>query len=508
MNLWPHQTQALADLDNRMGQRACLCVTSPTGGGKTVMMTELLKQGKRAILYTNRKMLLDQTASVLESHGLKFGIRAAGHITDFTKPIQLASIQTEDSRTLKKKKWELHDAEHVLIDEAHVNKEGTMCELVNRHLDQGACVVGFTATPLNIGHMYDHLIVAGRVSDLRACGALVPSYTYAPDEPDCSKIKRTATGEYTQGDIRKLIMTHSIVGRVIENWRKLNPDGYPTLLFAPGVKESLWFAEQLVAAGIPAAHIDGEKIWMNGTLCESDQSARDELKRLCQGGEIEIVCNRFVLREGIDWPFVRHMIFATIFGALTSYIQSGGRGLRAHPGKTGVTVQDHGGNWWRHGSLNSDREWCLDHSDYVVGEMREHRLREKKEHEPILCPKCFAVRLGGPICKACGHAQTTKSRMVVQHDGSLREMNGDIFKPRREYRKPDIADKWRTYYYRAKNSKNGMTFNQARGLFAYENNWQYPPAGLPLMPRDEASWFRSVREVPVEHLHSEREAVA
>lgn len=498
--LWPHQLRGLAQLRERMKPGARICLACPTGGGKTVMMTELLKEDRRAVLYTNRKMLLDQTSRVLDDNGIRHGVRAAGYATDFTKEIQLASIQTEDARTLKRRSWDLHEADVVLIDEAHVNKEATVNELVTRHLDDGACVVGFTATPLNIGHMYDELIVAGVTSELRECGALVPAHHFAPDEPDCAKIKRTKTGEFTYGDIVKAIMTHSIVGRVIDSWRKLNPEGKPTLLFAPGVKESLWFAEQLVEAGIPAAHIDGDTIWTNGSLYESDRFAREELKKLLQNGEVEIVCNRFVLREGIDWPFVQHMIFATIFGALTSYIQSGGRGLRASPGKEHVVIQDHGGNWWRHGSLNSDRDWQLDHTDYVVGEMREQRLREKKDVEPILCPKCMAVRAGGAVCKNCGHAQSVKSRMVVQHDGSLREVKGDIFRPRTTYKRPDIRDKWKTYYFRAKNSKNQMTFNQARGLFAYENNWQWPPSGLPLMPTQEADWFRPVKEVPADRL--------
>lgn len=500
MELWPHQQRGLDELRGELTPGNAVCVTSPTGGGKTVMMVEAIKMANRVVLYTNRRMLLDQTSDVLTRNGISHGLRAAGHEPNWLAPIQLSSIQTEDARSLKSTKWELHRADLVLIDEAHVNKESTAVEIVRRHQEQGATVVGFTATPLDIGHLYSKLIVAGTPSELRQTGALVPAAHYGPDEPDLAKIKRTKTGEYKQADIVKAIMTHSIFGRVIEHWRKLNPEEKPTLLFAPGVKESLWFAEQLSQAGIPAAHIDGNNVWVDGVFYKSDQAARDAVKRFSESGQIKIVCNRFVMREGIDWPHLHHGIFATIFGALTSYLQSGGRLLRACGGKSQAIIQDHGGNWHRHGSLNSDRDWSLDVTDYILSETRAERLRQKKEPEPISCPVCFAIRLSGPTCHACGHAAQVHSRMVVQQDGSLKEMSGDIYKPRRTYTQSDVLRKWEQCYHRCKNTDR--TFNQARGLFAYENNFQWPPNNLPLMPRDELDWFRSVKDVPRERLNA------
>ncbi len=260
---WPHQLKAEQELPDLLVPGAKVCLTTPTGGGKSEMVFTQMRRVESSILYTNRRMLLSQLANRLEGAGIRFGIRAAGFPQDFSQPTQLASIQSVDARTIKRDRWPLHSCKLVVIDEAHVNKEGVMCELIERHLNDGAALLGVTATPLGVGHVYDKLLLCGSTSELRACGALVPAHYYAPDEPDPKKLKRTKTGEYTQGDVVKSIMTASIIGRVIDNWHKLNPDQLPTLLFGPGVKESLWLAEQLCEAGIPSAHIDGEIVWMD-----------------------------------------------------------------------------------------------------------------------------------------------------------------------------------------------------------------------------------------------------
>jgi hypothetical protein len=61
--------------------------------------------------------------------------------------------------------------------------------------------------------------------------------------------------------------------------------------------------------------------------------------------------------------------------------------------------------------------------------------------------------------------------------------------------KSDTLKLWERCYWRAKNSKNRMTFIQARNLFFYENHY-WPPSDLPLMPKNEIDWFRKVKDVP------------
>lgn len=506
MTLWNHQQRGINDiLDAIDAGHKRICVTSPTGGGKTRMICELidvwLGRGLRSSIYTNRKMLVEQASRVLTSHGLEHGIRAAGYEHDHELPVQISSIQTEASRVLKRKTWDLHDAQRVVVDEAHLHNNRTAIELLNQHLANGAVIVGFTATPLELGGIYDHLIVAGTNSELRECGALVRCHHYGPDEPDLKHIGKVPLGQdLSEAQNRKAIMVNGVFGRVFKWWKQLNPDAKPTILFAPGVAESVWFAEQFHANGVSAAHIDGEEVWWNGQTHRTSREIRQEVLDASRAGDCPVICNRFVLREGIDAPWLAHGIFATVFGSLQSYLQSGGRLLRFFPGQNSVTLQDHGGNWWRHGSLNADREWNLFYTSGIISGLREDKFREKKEREPVRCPKCGLIILS--MACSCGFELkvSKKSRPVVQADGALKEMHGDIFKVRRVTQKPDGEKIWERMYWRSRTEKGDKTFRAAAALFATENNWGWPDHHWCLMPTDPLDWYRKVKDVPMEKL--------
>mgnify|MGYP001612247489 CR=1 FL=1 len=344
---WPNQIRAFdgaMDAIQRGVKR--LCITSPTGSGKTRSMIDMLEwcnaNGKTAILYCQRRMLYDQTSRVLEEHKIAFGKRASGHQPALLRNIQLAMFQTEVSRS-KDSDYELHPADVVLVDEVHQAGGDTYQELLKSHAQAGAVIIGYTATPLDLVG-YDELLVAGWPSECRAFGALVAAQTYAPDEPDLRHIRRYQVGEdLTEKDNSKAIMRPGVFGRVLQAWRDHNPEERPTILFGPDVAGSLFFAQQFQNAGIRAAHIDGDECWLDGEFHPTEHEIRSQIAKMAATGEVKVVCNRFVCREGIDWPWLECGIFATVFGSLTSFLQSGGRLLRASEGKESAIVIDHGG---------------------------------------------------------------------------------------------------------------------------------------------------------------------
>lgn len=506
--LWLHQKRGIeAVLQAILGGIRRVVLSSPTGGGKSRMACELidrwLDEGLTIAVYTRRRVLIEQLSRVLKAHGIEFGTRAAGvkkkDRGDRFARVQIMSMQTEDARVLKGD-MELYPAERVIVDECHDCTGPVAAKILDAHHEDGAAYVGLSATPLGLAGLYDLLIQAGSNSELRACGALAWADHYAPDEPDMRAHNSLMPGNLpTDPQNRKIMQPPKMFGRMLEHLRKLNPELKPTILFASGVAESLWFAEQLSAAGIPSAHIDGDSVWMGGKFYRADKKAREAVLSGSKDGAIRCLCNRFVLREGVDAPWLRHGVFATVFGSLQAYLQSGGRLLRNHAGLSSVTIQDHGGNWWRHGSLNADRTWNLQWTGEIERGLREDRQRGKPQ--PGLCPKCGLV-LSAARCRLCGWEASVwkKSKPVMQTDGTLREMTGDSFKPRREFKRPDGPARWKRMYYRARSKKWNATFRQAFAMFAQENDWGWPSKSWPLMPREALDDFRRVADVPYERL--------
>jgi len=538
--LWPHQSRAVAEVLLLMGKgEQRICLTSPTGGGKTRIICELIRclapSGLQVVVYTNRRILVEQLRAVLTDAGISFGTRAAGYDEDLEAAVQISSIPTERQRLLKRKLWTPHgDGGRCLVvpDEAHANATGAALELLEWHVSRGHCVVGPTATPIDLGHFYKRLVVAGTNSELRECGALVPARHFGPDEPDMRQFKKLRLGEDLSENQQRKAMGNpdALFGRIWTWFERINPEHRASIVFGPGVQESLWIAGQFCKKGISAAHIDGEDIWREGRAYKASPEARQTLLEDSKNGRCAVICNRFVLREGVDAPWLGHCVFATVYGSVQSYLQSGGRVLRSYPGLQGVTVQDHGGNWWRHGSLNSDRIWDLRFNAGAVCGVRADRLRQK------LCARCGSPLVGGPICKECcwlneveprrcpecalilvrGHCESCgwdskdhkPTRPVITTDGRMVELAGDIFRKRpvcKSNRGP--ADWARFVKYRSGPTKadpnRRPTFAQLEALFAQEHHWQWPDRNWPWMPKDSVDIYRRVADVAQEDLIAE-----
>lgn len=536
MKRWPNQVrfvqEALAAI--RRGRRRIL-VSSPTGTGKSTSVCDFIEaladETFKSVLYTNRNLLITQLEGVLDKHGIDYGVRKSGRKqSEAHWPVQISSLPTETNKVLKLNEWSIHGAGSekcvAIVDEAHLNAGLKAREMYKRHADAGHVVLGVTATPIGIGDLYDELLVVGTLAEGREVGALMLAEQYAPDEPDWRAYKkalksadasslfgvsgpqaRSIMGLMTpDGPDRKL---DRLYGRVWDNYQLENPDGRAGILFATGIPESLFFAEQFSKKGVRAAHIDGEHIWVDGELHLSTAKLRQQILDDSESGYIKLLCNRFVLREGIDAPWLGHGIFATVFGSLSTYLQSAGRLLRFHKSLERVTLQDHGGNVFRFGSVNADREWFLDITDFSAAQLRANAIRRGHEKPPFRCPKCNRVWSSkGRTCiekfGGCGYElrpAEKHSRMVVTTEGELRLSHAQVFTPRRVMGDPVYGMKrWERMVYRAAQPKWNATWSQAFAVFARENYHQWPDPNWPMMPLDPRQEYRPVAETALDQI--------
>ena len=464
LSLWPHQSQAIHDTREliRQGCRS-ICVASPTGGGKTRIIAEIARsageKGKRVLVLTNRKILLEQASGAMTASGIAHSHMAAGHHRSPFDQTTIASVQTLDSRCLRSDRWELPNADIVLIDEAHSNASvGSAAERIIRHFLRNKCVVvGFTATPVGLGGIYGELVRAGTTPSLIQSKILVPCTVYAPSEPDMQGISMS-NGEYSGRSMRKRVMECGIHADVFKWYDKLNPDRNPTVMFAPGVAESKWFCDQFNERGITARHIDGE----------TPNDERKEIFAQVESGETQVVSSFGVLREGWNCPVVSHAILTQVCGALSTYLQIVGRILRASPGKTTATLQDHSGATWRHGPPDSEREWNLNDTDVKIAQKAKKDKESGDATEGITCPECAFVRARGPKCPNCGHQHEKSHRRVYMQDGSLKKMSGPAIQKKKPMTEKKLWDReiWA-------GAKSDRTIKQMRWFFK-KRNGRYP----------------------------------
>lgn len=484
--LWPTQERALTGVKELVGAgERSICVTGPTGCGKTRLMAELASwgdaQGWPVVLFTNRRLLTSQASKTLSGGGLDHGLMAAGYDEALLKRVQVASLQTIDRR-VGAGRWQLPRAKLVLVDEAHSNKGAVGTRVVNHYLGAGAVVAGFTATPVGIAHLYKRLVVAGTKAELRKLGALVPCYVYAPSEPNLKGVRRTKVGEVEYQGVAKRLMETLVFADVFVEWKKLNPNGLPTILWAPGVEESRWFVEQWAKLGVRAAHIDAE----------TGDAEREQIFKDNECGYTPVICSQGVLREGVDLPWLYHGILCQPCLQLSTFLQVVGRLLRAYEGKEKCVLQDHSGAWWRHGSPNADHEWKLTDTDKSIAAERKKKFEKGDGREPIRCPRCGGIRMMGPKCPHCGHAHVHSVRLVRFEDGTLKEMRGTVFKKKRQVSEDQRL--WVSCLYAAANARRPMTVEQARSMFR-QRTGRHPEPGTKFLPPDNhASWFLHVTD--------------
>ena len=515
---WPHQTYAAVETCRWINEGYTrFCVTSPTGGGKGRYVQRICEHGANdgltTIVVSNRRLLTDQLLKNLHKNGVNVGSRAAD-FESWTNPdalVQVVSSQTEASRVFNARRKrgdevELHRGDIVILDEAHINKGDSTVEMINEyHTKYGAVIIGLTATPLGIGHIYrDGLIVAGNNSHLRDCGALVWANRFEPCVMDLPKIRKSKTGVFSQGEVEseaRSIWSQHIIANVFQSWKELNPDSRPSIGMAPGVPESLGLATEFWKRGINAAHIDAEGIFVNGEYKRTtEQSDRDELFAMVKDGTVKQVWNRFVLREGVDIPELYLLQLATPIADLKGYLQICGRVLRAHPSKTVARVVDHAGCIRMHGSPNNDRDedWkqYFFEDESKITKDRHERLTSptNNEPEPITCPECGAMRDKGTKCPKCGFEHQKSVRKVIQESGKLRAVTGDAYQKRKVKQEPNTEKLWLQTYYRMKNARTPKTFSQAVALFKREHGY-YPPETLPMMPKDRLDFHRKINHV-------------
>ncbi|MES2239120.1 MAG: DEAD/DEAH box helicase [Bacteroidota bacterium] len=325
----------------------------PTGGGKTVIFSEIVrrylsKHDKKVVVLTHRIELCKQTSKMLKGFGVKNKI-INSKVKDLPDQNEyscfVAMVETLKNR-INDEKLLLDNIGLVIIDEAHYN---SFRKLLSSFTN--AFILGVTATPLSsniklpMNQSYNELIVGDTISSLIENGFLAKATTYSYDV-GLTSLKVGINGDYTVKSSDDLYTNTLMQEKLLHAYTERSM-GKKTLIFNNGINTSLYVYETFREAGYEIRHLDNT----------SSNEERKEILHWFKHTPDAILTSVGILTTGFDEPTVETIILNRATKSLTLYYQMIGRGSRKLPNKDDFSVIDLGNNAARFGLWSEPVNW-------------------------------------------------------------------------------------------------------------------------------------------------------
>ncbi|WP_339626942.1 DEAD/DEAH box helicase family protein [uncultured Winogradskyella sp.] len=325
----------------------------PTGGGKTVIFSEIVRRyidqhNKKVVILTHRVELCKQTSSVLsgfnvENKVINSKVKTLPDQDDYQ--CFVAMVETLNNR-LSDKDFELKNVGLVIIDEAHYNSFRKLFKFF-----ETCFILGVTATPLSsniklpMKDNYKKLIVGDDISTLIKNGFLSNAEVYNYDV-GLTALKIGINGDYTVKSSEALYTNSVMQSKLLTAYEEL-AKGKKTLIFNNGIYTSKEVFYTFKKAGYNVQHLDNTA---------SKQERKDILKWFKTTPDA-VLSSVSILTTGFDEPSVESIILNRATRSLTLYFQMIGRGSRIYKDRKIFQVIDLGNNVARFGPWNQPVDW-------------------------------------------------------------------------------------------------------------------------------------------------------
>lgn len=354
--LYDYQREDLNTIFKYLGEMpegSNLLYQLPTGGGKTVVFSEIAKRyinhsQKKVVVLTHRIELSVQTSKMLTGFGVKNKI-INSEVKEFSDQDEymcfVAMVETLNNR-LQEEKVEIKNIGLVIIDEAHYNSFRKLFKYFEH-----STILGVTATPLSSNiklPMKDHyqkLIVGESIASLIEKKFLAKANLYNYDV-GLQSLKLGISGDYTVKSSDELYGNQNMLGKLLTAYQEIAL-GTKTLIFNNGINTSRYVHETFKKAGYNIRHLDNK----------NSASERREILDWFSNTPDAILTSVSILTTGFDEPTVDTIILNRATRSLTLYFQMIGRGSRILPNKNEFTVVDLGNNIARFGPWDAPMDW-------------------------------------------------------------------------------------------------------------------------------------------------------
>lgn len=377
IQLYEYQKDMLRQIEDAFVTHQSVMVQMPTGTGKTVLISEVVKREERRVknpcvwIVVHRRELVEQIKETLE--------RRLGTSLDAEREksnvIEVFSIQW-----LSRHYQELEERPSlIVIDEAHHAVAKTYEEVMNAY--PNAKKLGVTATPCRLtkrgftdlfevllcSHSIPKFIKEGYLSDF-------DYISLNPNSEDQKKIdgleKRAADGDYSIAEMQEVLDCKPSIERLYQTIKDFAA-GKKGIVYAINIEHAEHIAEYYREQGLAAVAISSKtpkeerrrmiELFKEGSAGDKPYCASLSLITTVGQDEtpkgIQILVNVDLFGEGFDCPDVEFIQLARPTLSLAKYLQMVGRGLRVAKGKECCTLLDNVGLYRLFGLPTTDWDW-------------------------------------------------------------------------------------------------------------------------------------------------------
>lgn len=387
IRLYDYQKEMMGKIDTAFKSCQSVMVQMPTGTGKTVLLTEVVKNEKGRVknpcvwIVVHRRELVEQIRETLETM-----LNCSSSTPDTTTFLLLddSRIKVMSIQWLSRHYPEMEEMPSlIVIDEAHHAVAKTYKKVMDAFPE--AKKLGLTATPCRLTRrgftdLFDVLLQSWSAKKFIADGwlSLYDYMSIREDSEDWRLVnslkKRGADGDFSLREMSEKLNVQPSIERLCDTVRRYaaNKKG---ITYAIDIAHAEHIAEAYRQHGINAVAISSKTpLEERKAIIErfKETSVGDSYSKPCnvslkQKANIQVLVNVDLFGEGFDCPDVEFIQLARPTLSFAKYLQQVGRGMRVFEGKKYCLILDNVGLYRLFGLPSDDRDWQAMFEGSVAG---------------------------------------------------------------------------------------------------------------------------------------------
>lgn len=444
MELREYQKKVINEVKNHLKTNDRCCVSLATGGGKTVIFSNLVKDlladKVKILICVHREELVHQTSKTLP---IEHNLIIPNHKNKDELNITVAMVQTLNNR-IKKGVIDINDFDYVIVDECH---RGEFMKVIDKKVFRNK-LIGFTATPnyeksellyicevcgnqshknekchnrkrekyrnkVPLSKYYDTVIKGVEINELIEQGYLVQDENFTLSNEDLGLLEDDDKGGYTEQSQSLVFGSRKALQNSLDVYNEF-AKGKKTIIFNPNTIVNRELCKLMQEQGINAKMYDSKN---------SDEH-RAELIEWFKNTNGAVLLNVQIFTTGFDCTDVEVVFLNKKTKSINLFLQMVGRGGRITDKifKPTFKVIDLGANVEDFGKWSEPRDW----SEYFynsglkkVGKPQPQKIR--------ICHSCEAINSANSlVCVNCGTEKRYLNSIGV---ASMPKRNGKYIMP-------------------------------------------------------------------------------